>query len=179
MEAKEKFEAARYFLEQMRKSALDTKVFIFNLDAFLSTSRSVTFVLQKEFSANPKFTAWYTKKQEEMRKDDLMKFFIEMRNVSIKEGSPKTQSVTTLSLFDSGVATESVSITVIHPDGAKEEFAPAQPSIPAKQITNPPPDISCQYFFLQRTDNDVVHLCEKYLEKLFWLIIEAKKLLTS
>ena len=35
MFAEEKYEAAEHFLEQMRETTLDRKVFVFNLDAFL------------------------------------------------------------------------------------------------------------------------------------------------
>lgn len=181
MKAEERYEEAEYFLEQMRKNSLGGKVFIYNLDAFLNAARSITFVLKKEFSTNPKFSAWYATKEEEMRKDDLMKFFVEMRNVSVKEYSPKTQTVTTLDVTETISISESVSITLVHPDGTKEEFG-TKPSAMAQAgppISNPVATIHCDYFFVQKTDNDVVTLCEMYLEKLSLLVMQAKKLLSS
>lgn len=89
MYAKEKLEEALHFLLQMRRHYVDRKEFIYNMNAFLNSARSVTFALQKEFSQNPQFKAWYSKKQKEMRKDKLMKYFKDMRNVSVKEVTPQ------------------------------------------------------------------------------------------
>jgi hypothetical protein len=87
--AKEKLEEALYFLLQMRRYYVDRKEFIYNMNAFLNSARNVTFALQKEFSHDPYFEAWYSKKQKEMREDKLMKYFIDMRNVSVKEATPE------------------------------------------------------------------------------------------
>jgi len=87
--AKEKLEEALYFLLHMRRNYIDRKRFIYNMNAFLNSARSVTWVLQKEFADNPNFEAWYSKKQKEMEEDKLMKYFVDMRNVSVKEATPK------------------------------------------------------------------------------------------
>jgi hypothetical protein len=90
MYAKDKLEEASYFLSQMRRSYVDVKEFIFNMNAFLSSARSVTLVLQKEFEHNPDFEAWYSKKQKEMKEDKIMDFFVKNRDVSIhEEGMPR------------------------------------------------------------------------------------------
>jgi hypothetical protein len=182
MQAEEKWEAAQYHLELIENLRNDNgKVFIFNLDAFLNTSRNITFVLKKEFNSNPKFQSWYCKKQIKMDKDELMKFFVKMRTISIKERSPETHSVTTISVTDTGTATESVSLTLIHEDGTKEVFEPKLNDAKEKQtIMKETPVVRCNYyFFMDRIDNDVVSLCEQYLEKLFRLILEAKMILES
>lgn len=183
MQAEEKWEAAEYHLEQMRKSMLNDngKIFIFNLDAFLSTSRSITFVLQKEFKSNPKFKCWYCKKQDEMRKDELMRFFTDMRDISIHEGSPQTQVVTTIGVVDTGSGYESgLSITKINADGTKEVVEFKLPDVKEKPIAETTPTTHCNYYFFnERSDNDVAKLCEQYLEKLFRLILEAKTILES
>jgi hypothetical protein len=83
--AKEKLKEALYFLLQMRRYYVDRNEFIFNMNAFLNSARNVTFALQNEFSNNPHFQAWYSKKREEMGKDNLMKYFIDKRNASVKE----------------------------------------------------------------------------------------------
>lgn len=88
--ATDKLKEALYFLLQMRRSYVDRNEFVYNLNAFINSSRNVTFVLQKEFSYNPHLKAWYLKKQEEIREDKLFKFFNEMRVASVhKEGIPK------------------------------------------------------------------------------------------
>lgn len=90
MYAKEKLEEALYFLLQMRQNYIDRKHFIYNMNAFLNSARNVTFTLQEEIAHNPKFQAWYSSKQKEMREDKLMRFFIDLRDVSVhKEGAPR------------------------------------------------------------------------------------------
>jgi hypothetical protein len=180
MQADEKLEAAWHFLEEMRKSMENRKVFVFNLDAFLSTSRSVTFVLQNELSHNPKFKEWYSQKQEEMKKDELMNFFVEMRDVSIHERSTETREVTSVFITETASASDSVSITVIRSNGTKETFEPKPPVVEPKQpATNENPKISHTYFFVGRTDNDIITLCSQYYEKLFRLVTEAKTVLAE
>lgn len=87
--AKEKLEEARYFLLQMRRNYVVRKEFIFNMNAFLNSTRSVRWVLEKEFAHNPPLGAWYSQKESEMDKDEFMKFFKNLRNVSTHEGTPE------------------------------------------------------------------------------------------
>jgi hypothetical protein len=180
MQADEKLEAAFHFLEEMRKSVENRKVFIFNLDAFLSTSRSVTFVLQKEFEGDTKFRKWYREKQEEMKKDELMNFFVKMRDFSIHERSPETQAVTSVFITETISISDSVSIRVTHPNGTEEKFEPKPPIVERKQpAAKENSKVLHAYFFVGRTDNDVIALCSQYCEKLFRLVTEAKTVLAS
>lgn len=180
MQADEKLEAAFHFLEEMRRSMENRKVFIFNLDAFLSTSRSVTFVLQKEFRREPKFRKWYGQKQEEMKKDELMNFFTGMRDFSIHERSPETQVVTSVFINATLSISAIPSIRVTHANGTEETFEPKPPVVERKQpITKANSKVLHTYFFVGRTDNDIVTLCSQYCDKLSRLLIEAKTVLAS
>jgi len=60
--------------------------FQYNLNAFLSACRSVTFVFQKSMSPIARFDDWYAARQVEMRADPAMRFFLELRNISQHEG---------------------------------------------------------------------------------------------
>lgn len=80
----EKLLEAEHFLARMINS--DGLEFQFELNAFLSASRSVTFVLQQAFFDVPDFAVWYKTQQARMRADDAMRFFLELRNVSQKQG---------------------------------------------------------------------------------------------
>lgn len=81
----EKLLEAEYFLARLRHSS--GLEFQFELNAFLSASRSLTFVLQKSMSNVPHFSEWYRLQQASMRADLAMRFFLELRNVSQKEGA--------------------------------------------------------------------------------------------
>lgn len=76
-------EAERFLALLSRSSGL---VFQFELNAFLSASRSVTLVLQKAMSGVSGFANWYEQQQASMKADGAMRFFIELRNISQKQG---------------------------------------------------------------------------------------------
>jgi hypothetical protein len=80
----EKLIEAEYFLSRMTQVGFTE--FQYELNAFLSASRSVTFVLQKSFSGVQGFEAWYASQRDKMASDHAMRFFLEIRNVSQKEG---------------------------------------------------------------------------------------------
>lgn len=178
MQAREKLEAARYFLEQMKAALQDRKVFAYNLDAFISISRSVTWVLQSQFRGNTKFEAWYEERRKEMREDPLMKFFLNMRNVSVKEHIPSTKVEASVSISGNAVLVDTVSIRVIRANGTEEGSQGTEVSRieKPKEAVIPKPVVH-RYFFLEKSDEDVITLCEKYLEKLHSLIEEAEEIL--
>jgi hypothetical protein len=80
----EKLFEAEYFLRRLpRKRGYEHG---FELNAFLSAARSVTFLMQKELSKVPGFVGWWEKRRGEMRCDPAMRFFTDLRNYSQKEG---------------------------------------------------------------------------------------------
>lgn len=72
--------------------------FITYLSSFLSSGRSITWVLQKEYSRVDGFKKWYEKEQEVMRCDKLMERIKDLRNKSEKEGSIQPNLVISLNL---------------------------------------------------------------------------------
>jgi hypothetical protein len=80
----EKLLEAEHFLARLSKS--DGMEFQYELNAFLSASRSVTFVLQKAMSNVLGFAVWYENQRARMKVDASMGFFLELRNVSQKVG---------------------------------------------------------------------------------------------
>jgi hypothetical protein len=60
--------------------------FQFELNAFLSAARSVSFVLQKAMTSVPGFDQWYGQQQQRMKEDAEMRFFLDLRNISQKQG---------------------------------------------------------------------------------------------
>lgn len=80
----EKLLEAEYFLNRLHFLAFVE--FTYELNAFLSASRSVTFLLQKEMRHVPGFDEWWSDRVTEMRNDPVMEFFKESRNFSQKEG---------------------------------------------------------------------------------------------
>ena len=55
---------AEYFYQKMEETEKIPKEFRYNLNAFISRARSVTWVLKKQYSENPRFKVWYAKKRK-------------------------------------------------------------------------------------------------------------------
>lgn len=81
-----KFEECFFFLKRMEEHERSGKEFQFYVSAFLSASRSVTFVMQKEGRniAEDDFNNWYVEKKNEF--PSYCKEFIDYRNAAEKEG---------------------------------------------------------------------------------------------
>lgn len=92
--ATEKLLEAEYFLG--RSMEVSGPYFQYELNAFLSASRNVTFVMQSSMSKVRGFSDWYAEKQAEMRADAAMRFFLELRNVSQKQGPVSYVGVSTI-----------------------------------------------------------------------------------
>lgn len=75
---------AEYFLKRMARERGGP--FGYNLNAFLSAARSVTFLLQKEYSKTDGFAEWWSLEQAKLAADSAARFFLELRNYSQKEG---------------------------------------------------------------------------------------------
>lgn len=58
----------------------------YELNAFLSAARSVTFLIQKELSKVPGFIGWWEAQRRILGDDAAARFFLELRNFSQKQG---------------------------------------------------------------------------------------------
>ena len=77
-----KLEEAEYFFEGMKRNMENDKPFIFNLSAFVTSARSVSFFMQKQYGGH-KFSEWYKKKQKLFDSDNDFKFFNELRVATV------------------------------------------------------------------------------------------------
>ena len=80
----EKLLEAQYFAFRLRSLATDR--FRYEFNAFLSSPRSVTFLIQKEMAHVTDFAEWWCPQRTKMREDSSMRFFHDLRNFSQKEG---------------------------------------------------------------------------------------------
>ena len=84
LRVEERLLEAEYFIQRINR-ARDPSVG-YNLNAFLSAGRSVTLLLQKEFSKVDGFAEWWGGEQAALGADPAARFFLELRNYSQKEG---------------------------------------------------------------------------------------------
>lgn len=85
LRVEERLSEAEYFGRRLF-DAPDSTILGYELNAFLSAARSVTFLVQKEFAAVPGFDAWWKSERARLAADDAARFFLELRNFSQKEG---------------------------------------------------------------------------------------------
>lgn len=152
----------------------------YNLSAFVSAARSVTFVLQKERPKNPESDEWYTKKQKWMKedvRDILFTFFVDKRNHALKEGLIDPRAEISIVADVSVVTSVSVEAVVRDVEGniKDHEYEPSAKPKPAYK-PNSKEETKNKWFFKdwQYTDEDVITLCEKYLNELKKIVEEAE-----
>ena len=178
MDTQQKYNEAEYFLGMMKQNDENRQRFKYNLSAFLSATRSVTFVLQKEYSKNPKFKEWYSKKQKWMEGDALFKFFVGKRNYVLKERLIDPQAEISITVDVVGVASISVETEVRDAEGNLKDYEYSEPPAKPKPASKPNSREETKYkwFFKdwQETDEDVITLCERYLKELKIIVEEAE-----
>jgi hypothetical protein len=86
-----------YFARRLRNQRGSDR-FRYELNAFLAAARSVTFLLQKEMAKVPGFSDWWNVQRTVLAGDPAMRFFLNLRNYSQKEGR--------VSVVGSGTASE-------------------------------------------------------------------------
>jgi len=94
-----KLNEARYFLDQVKSSHEQYRrettqeqfnILHYNLSAFFSAARSITFFMKKQYDKKPKFNEWYESKQKEMSGDSELKFSLDARNLYVHERIAET-----------------------------------------------------------------------------------------
>jgi hypothetical protein len=89
----ERLQEANYFAKRIGKHRFSHEV-AYELNAFLSAARSVTFLLQKEMSRVVGFTSWWDLQRSQLTSDASAVFFHRLRNFSQKEGRVSLVSTT-------------------------------------------------------------------------------------
>jgi len=176
-EAKFFYQKMEFALQKFEDESSMTK-FLYFLDAFLAATRNVTFVFQREFKHDTKLMEWYDKKVQGWQNNKIMKLFVEMRNISFKEHTPETL---TLSASQGGFDTYRA---VIEDTANGKDI---QIRIPIYGSAEKPPQNKPQlrssvvYFYKvpQWFDEnpDVMYLCEKYLGALERFVSEAENMI--
>lgn len=64
-----KVREAEYFLGQMKQTFENADEFYWNLSAFFSAARSITFYMQEQYAHQDGFTEWYCQEQIKMKAD--------------------------------------------------------------------------------------------------------------
>lgn len=95
----QKFKEAAYFLGKCAEHYHVPLEFQFNLNAFIQALRNTTFMLQSEPKKPEGFDSWYASKQTEMKEDDLLRRFVQARNIVVKQSSLTARSTARSGVF--------------------------------------------------------------------------------
>ncbi len=176
-ETLERLRDANFQLELAMNNLHDHQSVRACLNAFLDLARSTTWIMQKEFAHKSGFQEWYKKKQDEMRENSLFGFFVEMRNISVKERSLGNE-VRITTRFDKPLVVKGGTETIIplgKVDGRgnlvldnESSITTDSKPIETRQITNK------SYFFNERPNDDALELCREYVNLLKNLVIECE-----
>jgi hypothetical protein len=95
----DKFEEAHYFLQMMMINYHHADGFRYSMNAFIQALRNITFALQSEKRNIPDFDSWYVDRQKWMKENELLKKFVEGRNIVVKRGNLEIKSEAYIGLF--------------------------------------------------------------------------------
>lgn len=139
-----------YFLSMMKNTFKEEELFSYNLSAFISAIRSITFFMQKQYNNHDGFLKWYAIQQEEMGKDQDLNFLNDARIETIhkKPIGIKTGFMNTFLLH----------IKAIEEDGRKFYMMDGDPN---KNKTS----VITKRTFAEY-DAEIIDFSEKQLEKL-------------
>ncbi len=97
-------------LERCHATYLEPELFRLSTNQFLQTSRTVTFIVQKNKDQIPGFDDWYRPITAEWGRDAVMKWAKDSRNTIEKEGDLDLHSTLTMTLFWSYIVEQDISL---------------------------------------------------------------------
>ena len=157
-----KLQEAEYFLSKMKQTLEDDNVFYYNLSAFLSAARSITYYMQKQYKHRNGFEEWYSPKRIDMRADPELKYLNNARVEALKTVPVQTGATRE--------KTSSIGLTVEKdtPEAEQVKEAESKPSAQSSPKT-------VRRFFPEFKDMDVMEFGEKQLVKLTKVVEECEK----
>lgn len=166
-----RLEEARFFLGKMELNLQNRIELRFYLDAFLASARSMFHVFESEFHDSRLLMDWY-KRETEVKKNPVVKFFIKLRNISLKEHTPNTRTKVRLTWAADVNLSEKDVKKVVDSDGKEHWVTPRMPlEVTDKKIIG----YSFVHNFKWFKENpDVMHLCKKYLDELEKFVAEVE-----
>lgn len=180
-ETKNKLNEAKYFLGQIKRSLDDPEILGFNLSAFVSASRSVTFFMQKEFKESLRFENWYLDMQKKMKGDCILRFFNSLRVCNVHIRSIMINRHISIHLREPPIQIfESVGVKVIRNGKViQESSSPLTISSPSRDPPSYDSSREVKMHFEEKPDEDGYELCEEYLKRIENIIEECFRVVKS
>ena len=155
-DTRDKLDEAAYFLERMIQVRDDRRIFAYNLSAFLSSFRSITYIMQVEFSGHQNFREWYAIEQEGMKADTKMRLLHDKRIATVHTRLFSPLGIKLVASFP--LTKGDWAIEVVNEDESMD------------QVEEPPtqrPKIGVQnWYFTEIPGADVIAACQECLDKM-------------
>ena len=165
---RDKLNEAKYFLEEMKRVSSDTDKFRYELTAFLAASRSITQIMQEEFSEKSGFAVWYTQKQSEMKNSGILKYLHRQRTLTYH----KRPVLPSYPISATGQSADGAGISVIlMGTGSTLDLSSGFVTLPMIQ-----PCTTVTYYFddIPSKDKDVIAICQEAVNALEIIVIECE-----
>ena len=156
---RDKLNEAKHFLEEMKRVSSEPDKFRYELTAFLGASRSITQIMQKEFSEQSGFADWYAEKQREMGSNSILKYLHRQRSITYHE-----RPVLSYPIRATDHILDSTGMNVIL-TGTASNLSLSSSSIVFSDIK---PTTRIQYYFddIFEKDKDVITICQEAVNAL-------------
>ena len=165
MEAKDRLRTARLFLDKMKENVEDPFAFESYLFAFIESARTVTWLLQREFSKVPRFKEWYDEMRKLMECNEVCQFFKDKRTLVVHKRGPDVTRRTAHHFAITQRITETIKVEVRDQEGKLKSVGRSPPS-PRHDLPPPVYTKRTWWSFAERPDEDVIDLCKQYVDKL-------------
>ena len=164
---RDKFNEAKHFLEEMKRVSYEPDKFRYELTAFLAASRSITQIMQKEFSKKSGFSDWYAQKQIEMKNNSILKYLHTQRTISYHKRPvlPYPVRATNQILDDTGMN------VILTGTGSNLSLFRSSIAFPAIK-----PTARIQYYFddIPGKDKDVITICQEAVNALEKIVVDCE-----
>ena len=160
---KHKVEEAKYFLSMLKQLFEDDDEFAYNLSAFLSAARSITFYMQKQYKHRDGFAEWYCRKQIEMSADEELKYLNNARVEDIHK-----EPVHTGATREVGCSVD----VILVPEDEQANETELEPHTQSSSKTSSLKTV--RRFFPKFGEVDVTEFCESQLTKLTMIVEECE-----
>ena len=165
---RDKLNEAKHFLEEMKKVSSDIDKFRYELTAFLAASRSITQIMQEEFSEKSDFAVWYAQKQSEMKNSGILKYLHRQRTLTYH----KRPVLPSYPIGVTGQSVDGADISVIlMGTGSTLDLSRSFVTLPMIQ-----PGATVSYYFddISSKDKDVISICQEAVNTLEIIVIECE-----
>jgi hypothetical protein len=177
---KTKLDEARFFLQEMDVNCYQHPTFAYHLSAFISSARSVLWVMQHEFGAVPGWRAWYESKNPGSDVAEFLRGLNQLRVRTVKLGTPEVHYLVEFSIPKTSMTRDLETFLAGFHAGQQVKLS-IQPGLEESRstVTGKSASITCNLGEVFPTvqefpDCSVLVICTRYLSWLSDLVCECE-----